>query len=228
MKKKPDSAAEELLHEAARGGHPEPTAKPPFKTEGKGAVRIRRHAPHPANLALIIRGKESQILTSAEAKTLRDLKTRYDAVAKQLDAVNHDAARNAILAAKRAFDENPTQENLAKLNALGTVENLRATHDKARTSIKDKLRSIAREALPLIETVRARLLPVLEAEVLEAQKAEQQLCDHYGIPYTPGPVSAAVETLVWEFTDQPLFPSNAWSFITRCGLDFQAQSIPPA
>ncbi len=154
---------------------PTPPAPKPVWWQGPGIHPESRTA---ALALLATAGRTVKLLTTEEARKLRALDAEWLKLREELARHGTDSIRRNFLAAMKAGEPRPADE-LEKVAAL------------QRQRIKEQLKEIAQQAVPLVRDAMRRLGTLAEEIVAKRTPIETAEAEKFGLPLFPSPALVA-------------------------------------
>lgn len=176
---------------------------------GSGFQLIKQYAQAPAPLAAALRDVPvRELYTPEEKKKLQAIHTRYVAFTRQIEGYAPDVAGKLVAARREQYQAEPTDTNLAALQAAITGrEALQASNSQLRSQVYGARAKLATEAMPILEEIQQRIITKISVALAEVQKAEATFTRSFGLEPdgTHGQVYGAVFNLLRSLKQNPVF-----------------------
>jgi predicted nuclease with TOPRIM domain len=176
--------------------------------------RIEHITAQIASLPAVV--KDAEFASKKELAQLREIKGRYDAFKEKMKECDNNAAARIIKAARKDYQENPTDDKFAKLSEMESdMGRLREHFANLLGNLKAARRGVVKEALPLVTQILVRVRARVEAELEKVRAEEAKYAQSYGIAPETGVVSAAIHNLLVSLDgSMPLLSSNPFVALT--------------
>jgi hypothetical protein len=140
---------------------------------------------HTANVKKILRRMKAELVSPKELESLRGLQTEYERLTSALSEHGHGAGRRLILAASEKVRRDPSEANIASLEAVNSsAHDLDDQFQQVARALKLALRDFNSDVVqPALAPAFIRAAQILERQAELSESAEKAFADLAGVPF---------------------------------------------